>query len=46
MSDSTAPEPDETPDETPDVDLDEIPAAAGGHDDTEPEQGEGEPNSF
>lgn len=42
MTDSNAP----TPDETADTELDETPAAAGGNDDTQPEQGEGETNSY
>ena len=43
MTDATAPTPDETASEAT---LDEVPAAAGGNDDTEPEQGEGEKNSY
>lgn len=42
MTDSNAP----APEEIADADLDEIPAAAGGNDDAEPQQGEGESDSY
>lgn len=45
MSDATQPsEPDAT--RTDDADLDETPAAAGGHDDGRPAQGEGDEDSY
>lgn len=48
MTDSSAPQstaPDQT-DEPNDHDLDETSPAAGGTDDSEPEQGEGQANSY
>lgn len=49
MSDQSKPQPDPTNEKTSDQeseDLKDVPAVAGGDDNKEPEQGEGEPNSF